>query len=57
MKGKLVNVVGARPQFVKVAVVSRALREAGLLEGSCKHFDTVLPVKPPPEGTGPRSTP
>jgi hypothetical protein len=25
--------------------------------GSCKHFDTVLPVKPPPEGTGLRSTP
>jgi hypothetical protein len=25
--------------------------------GSCKHFDTVLPVKPPPEGTGPRSIP
>ena len=24
---------------------------------SCKHFDTVLPVKPPPGGTGPRSTP
>jgi hypothetical protein len=22
-----------------------------------KDFDTVLPVKPPPEGTGPRSTP
>jgi hypothetical protein len=27
------------------------------LSGSCKHFDTVLPVKPPPEGTGPRSIP
>jgi phosphoenolpyruvate synthase/pyruvate phosphate dikinase len=25
--------------------------------GSCKDFDTVLPVKPPPEGTGPRSAP
>jgi peptide/nickel transport system permease protein len=24
---------------------------------SCKDFDTVLPVKPPPEGTGPRSIP
>jgi hypothetical protein len=24
---------------------------------SCKDFDTVLPVKPPPGGTGPRSTP
>jgi putative transposase len=29
----------------------------GGLDRSCKDFDTVLPVKPPPEGTGPRSAP
>jgi UDP-GlcNAc3NAcA epimerase len=42
---KIVNVVGARPQLVKVAVVSRALREAGLLEvlvHTGQHYDPGL---------------
>lgn len=29
---KFVTVVGARPQFIKLAPVSRALRQAGLSE-------------------------
>ncbi|WP_022851591.1 non-hydrolyzing UDP-N-acetylglucosamine 2-epimerase [Limisalsivibrio acetivorans] len=40
---KIVTVVGARPQFVKVAVVSRALKEAGLVHEDIihtgQHFD------------------
>ena len=42
---KIANVVGARPQFVKAAVVSRALREAGLLEvlvHTGQHYDPGL---------------
>jgi UDP-GlcNAc3NAcA epimerase len=42
---KVVSVAGARPQFVKVAVVSRALREAGLLEvlaHTGQHYDPGL---------------
>jgi UDP-GlcNAc3NAcA epimerase len=42
---KVVSVVGARPQFIKAAVVSRALREAGLLEvlvHTGQHYDPGL---------------
>jgi UDP-GlcNAc3NAcA epimerase len=42
---KVVSIVGNRPQFVKVAVVSRALREAGLLEvlvHTGQHYDPGL---------------
>lgn len=40
---KIVTVVGARPQFIKAAAVSRALREAGLHEilvHTGQHYDT-----------------
>jgi len=40
---KIVSVVGARPQFVKAAVVSRALREHGIEEvliHTGQHFDS-----------------
>jgi UDP-GlcNAc3NAcA epimerase len=39
---KIVTVVGARPQFIKAATVSRALREAGVTETivhTGQHFD------------------
>ncbi len=39
---KIVTVVGARPQFIKSAILSRALREAGLVEAlihTGQHFD------------------
>src|SRR5215472_13139879 len=40
---RLITVVGARPQFVKAAVVSRALRERGGIEEvmvhTGQHFD------------------
>lgn len=42
---KVASVVGARPQFVKVAVVSRALREAGFAEvlvHTGQHYDPGL---------------
>jgi len=42
---KVVSVVGARPQFIKAAVVSRTLREAGLLEvlvHTGQHYDPGL---------------
>lgn len=43
---KLLNVVGARPQLVKLAVVSRAIRQQPLLEEvivhSGQHFDTTM---------------
>lgn len=42
---KIVTVVGARPQFIKAAPVSRALREAGLdefLVHTGQHYDHVM---------------
>ncbi len=42
MTGGIATVVGARPQFVKAAAVSRAFREAGLAEAlihTGQHFD------------------
>lgn len=42
---RLVSVVGARPQFVKAAVVSRALRGAGIEERlvhTGQHYDTLM---------------
>ena len=38
----LINIIGARPQFIKVAPVGRALREAGLTEilvYTGQHYD------------------
>jgi len=34
-----------------------AMELGGKHNGRVKMYDTVLPVKPPPGGTGPRSTP
>ena len=42
---KIVTVVGARPQFIKAAPVSRALREAGLSEflvHTGQHYDHAM---------------
>jgi len=42
---KIVTVVGARPQFIKAALVSRALREAGLdefLVHTGQHYDYAM---------------
>lgn len=42
---RVVSVVGARPQFIKAAVVSRALREAGvedLVVHTGQHYDDRL---------------
>jgi len=42
---RLVSVVGARPQFVKAAVVSRALRAAGIEERlvhTGQHYDSLM---------------
>src|SRR3989304_1315850 len=42
---KIVTVVGARPQFIKAAPVSRALREAGLdefLVHTGQHYDYAM---------------
>lgn len=37
MNGKIVTVIGARPQFVKAAAVSRAIKNAGLLQEVLVH--------------------
>lgn len=45
MSGSILTVVGARPQFIKAAPVSRALRAAGLSEvlvHSGQHYDAAM---------------
>ena len=40
--GKIITVIGARPQFIKAAVVSRALVDAGISEEivhTGQHYD------------------
>lgn len=46
METKVISVVGVRPQFIKAAPVSKALREAGhqeFLIHSGQHYDYGMP--------------
>jgi hypothetical protein len=58
-KGYLAAKSTLKAYFPSLPHLSRFYRVLQKAQGirSCKDFDTVLPVKPPPGGTGLRSTP
>ena len=42
---KIITIVGARPQFIKAAAVSRAFKEFSEIDKIKKGFDTMLSKK------------